>query len=128
MSLSSTSRTVLPGARPVRLATRKMWVSTAMVGCAERRIQHHIGGLAADPGQLPRAPRGVLRHLAAMLRRAAPWQVAMMFLALLLYSPIDLTYGVMPLTPRASIAGRRVCHAEQIRGGLVDALVGGLGR
>ena len=65
-SLRSTSTTSLPGARPVRLATRKMCVSTAIVGCAERDVQHDVGGLAADAGQ--RLQRlAVARHLAAVL-------------------------------------------------------------
>ena len=61
----STSTGVLPGARPVRLPSRKRCVSTAMVGCAEGGVQNHIGGLAADTRQ--RLQRGaVVRHLAAM--------------------------------------------------------------
>ena len=66
-SLSSTSRTVLPGASPVRFATRKMCVSTAMVGCAERRVEHDVRGLASDARQ--RLER--LARSAAPRRRAA---------------------------------------------------------
>ena len=67
MSLSSTARTVSPGARPVRLATRKIWVSTAMVACAEGGVEHHIGGFAPDARQLlERFAR--MGHLARVLR------------------------------------------------------------
>ena len=33
------------------LATRKMCVSTAMVGLAEGGVQYHVGGFSADAGK-----------------------------------------------------------------------------
>ena len=58
-SRSSTSSGFLPGAIPVRFATRKMCVSTAIVGLAERGVEDHVRGLAADARAAARAPRGV---------------------------------------------------------------------
>jgi hypothetical protein len=55
---------------------------------AEGDVQHHIGGLAADPGQ--RLQRlAVARHLAAM-RRSGSGDSAMTFLALVLNRPMVL--------------------------------------
>ena len=111
-SACSTSRGVLPGARPVRLATRKIWVSTAMVGCAERDVQHHIGGLAADAGQ---GLEGVAvgRHLAAM-----PLDEQVRQRDHVLGLGVEQADGLMcccnPASPSASIAGRRVDLGEQL--------------
>ena len=56
---------VLPGARPVRFATRKMCVSTAIVGSPKAVLSTTLAVLRPTPGQcLERGP--VPRHLAAV--------------------------------------------------------------
>jgi len=66
-SLSSTARTVLPLPSPVRLATRKICVSTAMVASPERGVQYDVGRFGVPLPAAPRVPRGS----SAPLRRAA---------------------------------------------------------
>ncbi len=56
-SLRSTSAGVLPGARPVRLATRKMWVSTAMVGSPKATLRTTLAVLRPTPGRDSRSSR-----------------------------------------------------------------------
>ena len=91
-------RTSLPGASPVRLATRKMCVSTAIVGCAERDVQHDVRGLAADAGQ--RFERLASRRAPRRRARAAGSRdSATTFFALLRKRPIELMYGISPSTP-----------------------------
>ncbi len=54
-----------PGQMPVRLPTRKIWVSTACAGCPPPHVQHHIGGLAPDARAAiaaRRATRAPRRH------------------------------------------------------------------
>ena len=65
-SFSSTSSGVLPGARPVRLPTRKMCVSTAMVGSPKAMLSTTLAVLRPTPGSASSASR-VARHLAAVL-------------------------------------------------------------
>ena len=54
-SLRSTSSGVLPGARPVRLATRKTWVSTAIVGWPKATLSTTFAVLRPTPGSLTSA-------------------------------------------------------------------------
>jgi hypothetical protein len=63
--LCSTISTFLPGARPVRLETRKMCVSTAMVGWPNAVFRPRWRSCGPRPARLP-APRG-FRHFAAVL-------------------------------------------------------------
>jgi hypothetical protein len=56
----------LPGASPVRLATRKMWVSTAIVGSPKAVFSTTLAVLRPTPGRASSASR-VARHLAAVL-------------------------------------------------------------
>ena len=65
LSFISTSNGVLPAASPVRLPTRKMWVSTAMVGSPKATLSTTWLSCVRRPATL-RAPRGA-RHLTAML-------------------------------------------------------------
>ena len=60
------SRGSRPGAMPVRLATRKMWVSTAIVGSPKAMLRTTLAVLRPTPGSASSASR-VARHLAAML-------------------------------------------------------------
>ena len=61
---SSTASGSRPGARPVRFETRKMWVSTAMVGSLEGDVEDDVRRLAADAGQRLQLLAGA-RHRAA---------------------------------------------------------------
>ena len=65
-ALISTSSGVLPGASPVRLPTRKMCVSTAIVGSPNAMLSTTFAVLRPTPGSASSASR-VARHLAAML-------------------------------------------------------------
>ena len=56
-SRSSTSRTVLPGARPVRLATRKMCVSTAISGSPKAVLSTTLAVFLPTPGRASSAAR-----------------------------------------------------------------------
>ena len=53
----STSSGVLPGARPVRLQTRKMWVSTAMVGSPKATLRTTLAVLRPTPGRVSSTSR-----------------------------------------------------------------------
>ena len=66
-SPSSTSRTFRPGASPVRFETRKRCVSTAIVSSPERGVEHHVRGLAADPGE-------GFQRLAGVHGTSPPWR------------------------------------------------------
>ena len=65
-SFSSTSSGVLPGASPVRLPTRKIWVSTAMVGSPKATLSTTLAVLRPTPGSAS-SVGAVARHLAAVL-------------------------------------------------------------
>ena len=62
ISCSSTASGFLPGARPVRLLTRKMCVSTAMVGWPKATFSTTLAVLRPTPGKASSASRW--RHLA----------------------------------------------------------------
>ena len=57
MSSSSTSRGVLPGAIPSRLATRNTWVSTAIVGSPNAVLRTTLAVLRPTPGRASSAAR-----------------------------------------------------------------------
>ena len=86
------------GWRLERCACRRRWWLRRM-RCSARRSR----SCARRPGSCSSASRRA-RHLDRRAASSSAWQVAMMFLALLLYSPIDLMYGVIPATPSASMA------------------------
>src|SRR5262245_8382803 len=56
-SFISTSNGVLPVAMPVRLPTRKMWVSTAMVGSPKATLSTTLAVLRPTPGSASSASR-----------------------------------------------------------------------
>ena len=101
-SFRSTSSGVFPGASPVRLATLKMWVSTAMVGSPNAVLRITLAVLRPTPGSASSAARvlGVCPPCCSIKRL----HVAMMLRALLLNSPMVLMYALRPASPRASIA------------------------
>ncbi len=81
-SFFSTSSTVLPGASPVRLATRKMWVSTAMVGWPKAVLRITFAVLRPTPGRASSAARPAGTRLPCC--STSILQAAMRCLALLL--------------------------------------------
>ena len=87
MSLSSTARTVLPGREAGAVRDAKDVGIDRHRGFTERGVEDDVGGLAPDAGErLERLARA--RHFARRTARPRPARVAMMFFALLLYSPI----------------------------------------
>ena len=117
-----------PGASPVRLATRKMWVSTAIVGSPKAVLSTTLAVLRPTPGSASSASR-VARHLAAVLARPGSRQVAITFFALVRNRPIVRIASSQrrPRRARASPAAS-ARRANSARGRLVDAAVGGLRR
>ena len=95
----STSSTSFPTAKPVRLPTRKIWVSTAMVGCPKAVFNTTFAVLRPTPGKASKS-----------LRLSGTWllwssinilQALMTFSALELYKPMVLIYSLSPSTPKA---------------------------
>ena len=125
-SPSSTARTVRPGASPVRLATRKMCVSTAMVGSPNAVFSTTFAVLRPTPGRASSAARS------RGTRAAVPFDEHP--------GRRDDVPGLgAPQSDRPDVAGeaflaerehrlRRPGDAEQRPGRLVDALVGRLRR
>src|SRR5690606_13433905 len=99
---SSTSRTFFPGARPVRLETRKMWVSTAMVGSPKAVLSTTLAVLRPTPGSASSAARS--RGTSPPCCSSRMRQVAITFLALALYRPMVLMYSFSRSSPRSAIA------------------------
>ncbi|ODT90147.1 MAG: hypothetical protein ABS82_16995 [Rhodanobacter sp. SCN 67-45] len=87
-SLSSTVRTSLPGASPVRLATRKMCVSTAMVGSPKAVLSTTLAVLRPTPGSASSASR--VRGTSPPYCSISSRHSAITFLALALNRPIVL--------------------------------------
>ena len=101
-SRSSTARTVLPTARRVRFATRKMCVSTAMVGSPKAVFSTTLAVLRPTPGSASNAARS--RGTAPSCSSSRMRQVFRMFSALVLKRPMDLMCAFKPSSPKASIA------------------------
>ncbi len=125
-SLRSTSSGVLPGASPVRLPRRKMWVSTAMVGSPKAALSTTLAVLRPTPGSSSSASRVRGTWPPCLFEQDAAG--CSRCLALLRYRPMVLICSSRPSRPRSSIWLRRVGYGEQPARGLVDADVGGLGR
>ena len=79
-SFVSTASTSLPGAMPVRFATRKMWVSTAMVGSPNAVFRITLAVLRPTPGSASSSSR--VRGTAPSWRSIRSLQVAIRFFAL----------------------------------------------
>ena len=123
---SSTSRTSLPGARPVRFATRKMCVSTAIVGCPNAVLRITFAVLRPTPGSASSASRdsGTLPPCCSSRMR----HISMTFFAFVLYRPIVLMYSDRPAMPSLRIACGVFACLNRRAGREVDALVGRLRR
>ena len=123
---SSTSRTLRPGASPVRFATRKMCVSTAIVGSPKAEFMTTFAVLRPTPGRRFER-RAFARHFAAVPRENRPGRLQ------------DVLRLHAPQTDRADVAGEaclaerdhrrgRTGDAEQRARRQVHALVGRLRR
>jgi hypothetical protein len=103
-----------------------MWVSTAIAGFAEGRVQHHVGGLAAHARQgFQRL--ALARHFAAVLVHqdlAGGDDV----LGLVVVQADGRDIGLQLVHAEVEDGLRRVRHRVQPARGLVDADVGRLGR
>jgi hypothetical protein len=85
-SFCSTTSTFLPGAILVRFETRKMWVSTAIVGSPKAVFSTTLAVLRPTPGRASSASRARGTSPPYWFTRIS--QVAMTFLALVLYRPM----------------------------------------
>ncbi|CDG97885.1 hypothetical protein XBP1_2830044 [Xenorhabdus bovienii str. puntauvense] len=97
----STSSTFFPGANWVRLQTRKICVSTAIVGQPKAVFKTTLAVLRPTPGSASRAARS---------SGTSPWcfsnkmrQVLITFSALVLYNPMVFIYSFRLSTPRLRI-------------------------
>ena len=123
-SLSSTSRTVLPGARPVRLETRKICVSTAMVGSPKAVLSTTFAVLRPTPGNASSASR--VRGTSPPCCSSSCRHMAMTFAALALYRPMMRDVALESVLAEREDRRRRIGDGEQPARGLVDADVGRL--
>ena len=111
---------------PVRLATRKMWVSTAIAGSRNQVLSTTFAVLRPTPGRLSSAARD---DGTSPPNRSA--RIADSFItcrALLRKSPIVRMCSISRSSPSTSIFCGRVGDLEQRLGRPVDALVGRLRR
>src|SRR5688572_30692282 len=101
-SASSTSLGVFPGAIFVRFATRKMCVSTAIVGSPKIVLRTTFAVFRPTPGNASSASRehGTSPPCLCAMEVA----VAMMFFALAFHRPMVRMYFESPSTPRAAMA------------------------
>src|SRR6184192_4174256 len=124
-SASSTSRGVLPGASPVRLATRKMCVSTAISVWPNTMLRMILAVLRPTPGSASseavagKAATVALDQLAAQADEV---------LRLGVVEPDAADVGLQALDPEREDRLRRVRYGEEDARCGVDALVGGMRR
>ena len=103
-SFSSTASGVFPGARPVRFETRKMCVSTAIVGSPKATLSTTFAVLRPTPGSASSASR--LRGTCPPWRSISSRQVSNRFFALVRNRPMVRMYSVSAGRPRArTLAG-----------------------
>ena len=98
-SRCSTSRTFLPTAKPVRLPTRKIWVSTAIVGCPNAVFSTTLAVLRPTPGKASKS--ALLSGTMLLCFSMSILQALMTFSALELYKPMVFIYSFKPSTPSA---------------------------
>ena len=100
-SFSSTCKGVLPGARPVRFETRKICVSTAMVGSPKAVLSTTLAVFLPTPGKASSAARS--SGTSELCSSTNILQVLIIFLALVLNKPMVLIYFFKPLSFNAAI-------------------------
>ena len=125
-SSCSTASGVLPGARPVRLATRKTWVSTAMVGWPKAELSTTFAVLRPTPGSFSSASR-VPGTSPPCCSSSAPAHRDHR-LGLVVEQADGLDVLAQPVLAERDHRLRVVGDLEQLCGRLVDAGVGRLGR
>ncbi len=124
---SSTSSGVLPGASPVRLATRKTCVSTAIVGSPKATLSTTLAVLRPTPGRVCSASR--VRGTWPPCRSTRMRQVCNQVPGLAAVQTDGPDVLRQPsASPSASILPACRRQREQAPRGLVDAHVGGLRR
>ena len=145
----STSSGVLPGARPVRLATRKICVSTAIVGSPKATLSTTFAVLRPTPGSASSASRSrgtsppccstsirrqrdhVLRlgaeeaDRADQSRRAAPRRAPSIFCGV---SATANSAGVALLTPTSVACADSTTATSRVNGLMNSSSVCGIGR
>ena len=122
----STASTVLPGAIPVRLATRKIWVSTAIVGWPKAVFRTTLAVLCptlATPRKCWSAGTSLRRD-----RGCAGLQVLMMFFALDCCKGHGPDIRLQPFDPSAWMACAVFATGTNRAVALLTPFVGGLGR
>src|SRR5262249_48364896 len=100
-SLSATSSGVLPVAMPVRLPTRKMWVSTAMVASPNATLSTTFAVLRPTPGSASNASR--VRGTSPPCSSAIFLDNAMRFFALVRKRPMVLINPCTRSSPSVAI-------------------------
>ena len=100
-SLRSTSKGVLPGAKPVRFPRRNKWVSTAIVGSPNATFKTTFAVLRPTPGRASSASR-VLGTLPPC-KSTSMWQVWSKCRALLRKRPMVLMWFSKPSKPKLRI-------------------------
>ena len=91
----------MPGASPVRLATRKMWVSTATVGWPKAVLSTTLAVLRPTPGSFSSASRSAGTSPPCSSSRIC--DSAITFFALVRNSPMVRMCASKPATPSATI-------------------------
>ena len=115
-----------PGARPVRLPTRKMCVSTAIVGSPKATLSTTLAVLRPTPGSVSSASRS--RGTSPPCSSTSIRDSAMMFFALVRKRPIVRMNSATRSSPSASIFSGVSASGEQRRRRLVDPDIGRLRR
>ncbi len=116
----------MPGARPVRLQTRKMWVSTAIVASPKATFSTTLAVLRPTPGSASSSAR--LRGTRPPCRSTRSSQVRYRLAALLRYRPMVLERIGQRRQTEGEHLLRRVGDRKQAPRRLVDADIGGLRR
>jgi len=101
-SASSTARGVGPGAMPVRLPRRKIWVSTAMVAWPKISFSTTFAVLRPTPGSASSAAR--LSGTSPPWRSTSRRESAATLRALACQRPMLLISAPIPSAPKAAIA------------------------
>ena len=122
----STASGVSPGARPVRLDTRKTCVSTAMVGSPKATLSTTFAVLRPTPGSASSASRSRGTSPPCFSISSSRQRDDVLGLGVEQADGLDVVH--QPLEPSATICCGVVDPFEQRLGRLVDADVGRLGR